>query len=172
MKVTLWISTSVNGMIARSNNTEEFISWESAKLWLEYCKKAGSLVLGRKSYEIFVTWPKAFLTIVSDVPKVVLSSNKNYQVLDDFSVATSPQEVIAILKNKGVTEVVITGGSKSNSSFAKENLIDEVILNIEPVLIGEGLPIFKPETFDLKLKFVEITETKAKTIELHYKVQK
>ena len=40
--------------------------------------------------------------------------------------------------------VVVTGGSKMNSSFAKSGLIDEVILNVEPVIIGEGIPLFDP----------------------------
>ena len=71
---------------------------------------------------------------------------------------------------KGFKSVLLTSGATLNSSFAKLGLIDEVILNVEPVIEGKGIPLFKPEDFELKLELVEMKKSKGKTIQLHYKV--
>ena len=59
-----------------------------------------------------------------------------------------------------------------NTAFAKLGLIDEVILNVEPIIEGKGIPLFKPEVFELKLELIEMKKSKGKTIQLHYKVVK
>lgn len=49
--------------------------------------------------------------------------------------------------------VIVTGGSGINSCFARAGLLDEVVLNVEPIIVGRGIPVFKPRDFDLKQEF-------------------
>lgn len=52
-------------------------------------------------------------------------------------------------------------------------MIDEIIFNIEPVVIGKGIPVFKLEGFDDKrLKLLEIKKLEEGIAQLHYKVIK
>ncbi|HED36787.1 MAG TPA: hypothetical protein ENI76_00860 [Ignavibacteria bacterium] len=84
--------------------------------------------------------------------------------------ASNPKEALEILK--GFNNILITGGSGLNSSFAKENLIDEVIINVESVIIGEGIPLFPSNEFDLNLKLIDVKKLSNDIVQLHYKVTK
>jgi len=166
------MATSLNGIIARKNNEEDFISHDSWLAWLEAIRKSGCLVWGRKTYEIVKTWPKEYFEDIKGVYTITISSDKDYKLESGFNLANSPEDAIEKLRKKGFTEMIVTGGSRINASFAKLGLIDEVVLNIEPDIIGEGIPIFNPEVFDLKLELIQMEKSKGNTIQLHYKVIK
>ena len=85
-------------------------------------------------------------------------------------IAHSPQEALDVLK--GHDEVVIAGGGQLDAAFMKENLIDEMYVDIEPALSGTGIPLFKGEDFDTQLEFLGHKMLSDNEIQLHYKVLK
>ncbi|OGD60719.1 hypothetical protein A3I57_01505 [Candidatus Beckwithbacteria bacterium RIFCSPLOWO2_02_FULL_47_23] len=170
MKVILWMGMSLNGYIAGEDNNEDFISHDCWLAWLDGIRKHGCMVWGRKTHQIVKTWPKAYIEDIKGVKAVVISGDPNYKVSSDFELVNSPQAAIATLEKQGFSSLVLTGGSTLNSSFAKLGLIDEVIVNVEPVIVGKGIPLFKPDVFELKLELIEMRQSKGKTIQLHYKV--
>lgn len=172
MKVILWMGISLNGIIARENNEEDFLSHDCWLAWVEYIHKIGCLLWGRKTHQIVKTWDKQYFNDLKGVKTVVVSGNYNYSVDERFELVSSPKEALEKLTKAGFQSVVLTGGSTLNSSFAKLNLIDEVVLNVEPVIVGKGIPIFNPDLFDLKLELIEMKKSKGQTIQLHYKVIK
>ncbi|MEK7543998.1 MAG: dihydrofolate reductase family protein [Patescibacteria group bacterium] len=172
MKVILRMVTSLNGIIARKKNEEDFISHDSWLVWLEGARASGCVIYGRKTYEIIKTWGQEYLDDLKGINVIVVSTNSTFKVGEGFTVVHSPQEALDQARNFGVKSVTLTGGSHMNSSFAKLGLIDEVILNVEPVVIGEGIPLFDPAFFDLKLELLSMSQSKGKTIQIHYKVIK
>ncbi len=172
MKVILWMGMSLNSMIARDNSEEDFISHDTWLEWLKWIKQSGCLVWGRKTHQIVKTWPKEYFNDIKNVKKIIVSSDLKYDAGDGFSAASSPQQAIEMLSDEGFSSLVLTGGSKLNSSFAQQGLIDEVILNVEPVIIGKGIPLFSSQIFDLKLSFTGMTKLTDDLIQLKYKVQK
>ncbi len=73
---------------------------------------------------------------------------------------------------KSFEKVLITGGAKINSAFAKANLLDEIILNVEPVLVGRGIPLFAPQDFEIKMKLIFTEKTESGIVFLKYEIQK
>ena len=169
MKVILCMVISANGIIAGENNEEEFISDDSWHAWLEVLRQHGCVIWGRKTHQVVKAWPKGYFNDLKKIKVIVVSSNPNYEVGQGFELVNSPEAALKILEKHGFKSVVLTGGSTLNSSFAKQGLIDEVILNIESVIVGKGIPLFKPEVFDLKLELIEMKSSKGKTVQLHYK---
>lgn len=168
----MWMGISLNGYIAGEDNNEDFISHDCWLAWLEAIRKHGCMVWGRKTHEIVKTWPKSYFDDIKGIKVVCVSSDKNFQTGPGFELVDSPQAAIATLEKQGFTSMVLTGGSTLNSAFAKLNLIDEVILNIEPVIEGKGIPLFHHDDFELKLELIEMRPSKGKTIQLHYQVVK
>src|SRR5574339_1305119 len=154
MKVILYMAMSVNGIIARENNEEDFLSHQSWISMLELCKETGTLIWGRKTQEVVKTWDKKYLEEIQSIRKIIVSTEKNLPLEEGFTVVNSPKEALERLQNEGFETALVVGGSTLNSSFAKEGLIDEVILNIDPVIVGKGIPLFKSENFDLNLSLV------------------
>lgn len=172
MRVILGMVISVNGIIAGENNEEEFISHDSWLAWLEIVRKYGCVIWGRKTHQVVQTWPKAYLDDIKGIKVVVVSTQPDFKIGPGFKLADSPQSALKILEEQGFKSVVLTGGSTLNSSFAKAGLIDEVILNIEPVIEGKGIPLYKQEDFELKLELIEMKKSKGKTIQVRYQVIK
>lgn len=161
---------SVNGIIARENNEEDFISHDNWLTWLDAIRPVGNIIWGRKTHEVVKKWPKEYFDDLKGLRIMIISSNPNYEVGEGFELVADPKEALEKLEKDGVKEVIVTGGSTTNSSFAKLGLINEVVLNVEPVVVGKGIPLFKSDEFDMKLELIEMNASRGKTIQLRYKV--
>jgi riboflavin biosynthesis pyrimidine reductase len=69
-------------------------------------------------------------------------------------------------------EVSLTGGGKTNSSFMKKGLVDEIIFDVEPFALGNGIPVFAPQDFGYRLKLLKVKRLHRGILQLHYKVLK
>jgi len=173
MKVTLFMAMSLNGIIARKNGEEDFLSHDNWNSVSELVKSFQNFIIGRKTFEVVKKWTDGYnFDDFKDVMKVVVSGNRNYKLDEEYILASNPKEALEILKEDGFNKILIIGGSGFNSSFAKEKLIDEVILNVESVIIGEGIPLFSSNDFDLNLKLINVKKLPNDIIRLHYKVTK
>lgn len=166
------MAMSLNGIIAREDGREDFLSDTGWKELVRLSTHAGCLIWGRTTYEAVRKWDPKYLQPMKDLVKVILANQSNPVLDPGFVPASSPQQALVSLSNKGFTQVILTGGSTTNSSFAKLDLIDEVMINIEPVIIGQGIPLFKPTEFIQKLELFEVKNLSPQTIQLHYRVKK
>ncbi len=174
MKVTLFMAMSLNSIIARNNGDEDFLSHDNWNSFSKLVNVYRNFIVGRKTYETVKKWNENynFDDFDKDIKKVVVSTNPNYKLKEGYTLATNPKEALKILGNYGFNKALVTGGSGLNSSFAKNNLIDEIILNIEPVIVGKGIPLFSPNNFELDLNLISIKKMPNGILQLHYEVIK
>ena len=162
------MAISANGIIAKNNDDT---SWISDKEWGSYSSmvcKAGCLIVGRKTYYI-LTKQQEFAEF-KDVMLVVVSKENFTTLAPNHVIAHSPKEALKLLKD--YEEVIVAGGGILNASFLAENLIDEIYLDIEPIIFGNGIPIFKDKNFERKLKLIGQKKISDSEIQLHYQVLK
>lgn len=170
MKVTLYMAMSVNGYIARENGDEDFISHENWETLGDLAREYGCLVIGRKTFEAVKMWGEEYsFDSFKDAEKVIVTRNKNFQAGENYTIADSPQEAVERLSGRGFERILVTGGATINSAFMKEGLIDEMILNVEPFVLGRGIRLFTEENFENKLKFISAEEIGGGIIQLRYK---
>lgn len=172
MKIIMFMAMSVNGIIARENGDEDFLSHDN---WIEFaktCNEIGCLIWGRKTYEAVIRWDRNYLDVMKKVKKIIVSSDPNIQLDTRFIHAISSQDAINIAQKSGFQSVILTGGSTNNSSFAVKHLIDEIILNIEYVILGKGIPLFKPEIFQLDLELIGTKKVSNRITQFRFKVYK
>lgn len=168
MKVILYMAVSANGMIAK---LDDDTSWISAEEWESYSKavnKAGCLIVGHRTYNILTNQPE--FSEIENVKLVVLSEEGLETKLPNHLVAHSPKEALELLKD--FEEIIVAGGGITNASFLSENLIDEIYLDVEPIILGEGIPVFRDKNFEAKLKLLETNKISDNELQLHYKVLK
>ena len=142
--------------------------------WIQFvklAKKVGCFIWGRKTYEAVIQWEGNYLKDLEGVKKVIISQS-NLVLKEGFVLVNSPEEVLTMFEKEGFKEVLITGGSILNTAFAKKDLIDEVILDINPAILGEGIPVFNPADFNLSLELIDAEKINDGIVELHYKVKK
>lgn len=171
MRIILTMATSANGMIASPTGSEDFLSHSN---WVQFTKlahKIGCFIWGRKTYQAVTKWEGDYLAELKNIKKIILSQS-NIELGEGFELAHSAEEALTKLEQAGYKEVIITGGATLNTEFAKRGLIDEVILDLNPTILGEGIPIFQPQDFQLSLEFISAEKIAPDIIELHYLVKK
>ncbi len=167
MKVILYMATTANGMIARANDDTDWVSPNEWKQYSQIIKKAGNVIIGRRTYEV-MRRNNEFKRL-GDVKVVVVS--KTLKASKGITIAKSPREAITFLQMRGFTKIMVCGGSQLNSSFLKDKLIDEIYLDVEPIFLGRGILLFANANVEAKLKLVGVKRA-AQGIQLQYKVKR
>lgn len=170
MRVTLFMATSVNGLIARPDYREDFLSRRNWDSFLECASRTGALIWGRKTHEKFRRYGPQYFETMQGFRKVVVSTDRALSLEEGFERAGSPAEAVAVLQGHGLQEATLAGGSILNTSFAEEGLIDAVEVNIESVVVGRGIPLFAPGTFDLALQLSDVKQLGDGLVQLRYVV--
>ena len=162
------MAMTVNGIIAKENDETPW----SNPVWKNYYRIAKSfkaIILGRRTFAIMKD-VNEFDKIGN--PFVAVVGHENAHVHSNSSFVKSPQAALQLLKKKKFSKVLLGGGSKVNAAFMKEGLVDEIYLDVEPLLFGKGFRLFTDEAFERKLKLIGIRKLAKDIIELHYKVRK
>ena len=168
MKVVLYMATTVNSYIAKENGD---CPWSDA-VWDSYytiAKQFKALILGSVTYEIMKNANE--FEKIGD-PFTVVVASKPVAKRAHVAFVTSPRDALKLLKEKGFAKVLVGGGGRVNASFMKEQLIDEVILDVEPLVFGKGIKLFADEEFETALELIEVKRLSGHTIQLRYKVKK
>jgi dihydrofolate reductase len=164
------MTTTVNGIIAKYDDSADFITPAESTNYVVAVKAAGAVIVGRRTYEILSTQPE-FQEFLKAGVKMVAVSQGDFKVQDaNHSVARSPQEALEIVKD--FDEVIVAGGGKIDAAFLDANLIDEIYLDIEPNIVSEGIALFSEGKSDRALKFLDSKMFSENEIQLHYQVLK
>lgn len=166
------MAMSLNGIIASKSGSEDFLSDENWESFSELAKKHGCFIVGRKTYEAVQKWPDYNFNNIDAKLKIVISSDKGLKLNSPFSLADSPKNAIKKAADANFKSAILAGGSMINSAFMAENLINEVIVNIEPVILGGGIPIFGEKEFEKRLSLIETVKITNDILQVRYIVNK
>jgi len=175
MGVILYMATTINGLIAKENDN---VSWISETEWGNFSgmiKKTGNMIIGKRTYKIMLKNDEFNRSNLNEIKTVVLTNDASLEIHNPqfIFIAKSPKEATNILFNQGFKIIVVCGGGELNGSFMKENLVDEIYLDIEPTAFGKGIKLFGDKTnFETKLEVIGVKNTSPNEIQIHYKVLK
>lgn len=169
MKVILYMAITTNGFIAKENDDTGFVSENSWKEYQKFVSESNCIIVGRRTYEI--------------IPREEFTKNKVYIVFTekaDLEEKTdnirftneNPKLVLKSLEKEGFDRVLVAGGGTLNASFMTGNLIDEIYLDIEPIILGQGTPLFRDKDFERNLKLLGQKKINDNEIQLHYEIFK
>jgi len=167
MKVVLYMAMTLNGYIAKETDETPWskVVWNS---YYKIAKKFNALIIGRRTYELMKE-ANEFEKIGN--PFTVVLTKQRMQGNRNTEFAASPQDAINVLKKKGFTKVMLGGGGKVNGAFISEGLIDEIYLDVEPIIFGKGVRLFADADFEKKLTLLSVKKLSSNIIQLHYSVK-
>jgi dihydrofolate reductase len=170
MKIILIAAISADGKIAQSQNQNslEWTSKEDTAFFVAKTKEAGVVVMGRRTFETIGKPLKGRrLIVLSEVLPLTKGESEGVLLEGVEFVNLKPQDLVQRLKQEGVGELVIAGGSSVYSQFLAAGLVTDVYLTVEPVLFGSGIPL--AQGFErIQLSLVEVTKLNEQTVLLHY----
>jgi dihydrofolate reductase len=82
------------------------------------------------------------------------------------------RDLILKLKNEQGKNIFIDGGGEIVNALLKETLIDECIISIIPILLGNGKRLFENERPEQRLTLIDTKVYDTGLVKLHYKIVK
>lgn len=145
-------------------------------------EKADIALYGRVTYEMMQSyWPTAaeqpnaskhdieHAEWYSKVSKVVLSKTMSQKQLANTTIiADNVASNINKIKEQGDKNILIFGSPAASDSLLGLGLIDEFWILVNPVLLGNGRPLFKSVSEITKLNLIESKAFLCGVIALHY----
>lgn len=168
MKVTLYIAATINGFIARNDDSTPW-SDEEWNAYIDVVKRVGNIIIGSKTYEIMKIEE---LERIGNPFTVVISSKQSNNENPNVVFASSPEEALKVLTERNYTETLLNGGSQTIDAFTKKNLIDEIMIDVEPYIFGSGKPLILPSNLEYKLSLKDFKKIGNNTVQLYYTVVK
>ena len=179
-KVTLGLANSLDNFIARQDGGSDWLHWsdEVAEISARFMKTVDVLVMGRKTYEVMLaagetSYPGATNYVFTRSAKKAAALRKrvgkkaNLKIVSDDAVT-----LIRQLKSTTGKGIVIFGGGELASNLFNADLIDEVVLNVHPVILGSGIPLFPKIERQINLELFKVKRLKNSCIVLSYRVQR
>ena len=169
----VFIAISLDGYIADKNHGIEWLDTfpipENMDMgYVAFNSEIDALVMGRNSFEkvlsFDIDWPydKPVFVLSNTLSEIPDSLNEQVFLLNG-----PIEEILDQIHSKGYHNLYIDGG-KTIQSFLEQDLIDEMIITIIPVLLGEGLPLFSKLSSQLKFECIETKLYMNKIVQNHF----
>jgi dihydrofolate reductase len=161
MKATVYIATSVDGFIAKSDGDIEWLHNPDYAIegedmgYAEFTSSYDCLLMGKNSFEkvhSFGFWPyEGKRTVVlskslKDLPKELADKAE----LSSLGI----RDLVSKLESEGVKHLYVDGGSLIQS-FLKEKMITDIIITQIPILLGDGISLFAKGGIENQLELIE-----------------
>lgn len=176
-KVTLGLANSLDNYIARKDGGYDWLHWskEVAEISAKFMKTVDTILIGRKTYDVMLAFGQ---THYPGAKNYVFSRSKSKGAAlkkkagDNAEVVT--EDVAAFvrkLKRKKGKGIVVFGGGDLGKSLFAAGLIDEIVLNIHPVLLGSGVPLFHQMKEQIDLELLDCKILKGGYLAVTYRVK-
>ena len=169
MKLTVYMATSIDGLITRGDNDSDWVSKTDWDQFYSYIQANDAVIMGRKTMEQFgEDFP------IEGPINIVLSRNNDLHKETDSLVILSanPQDIIELARKRSLNNLLLIGGSETNKQFIKAGLVDEIVLSVHPLVIGSGLHLFGNEPLDVNLELKSTKSINNELVQIVYKVIK
>jgi dihydrofolate reductase len=146
--VVLSAGMSLDGYIARTNGAVDFLVMPEDYSMASFFTTIDTAIMGRKTFDASLALDrKQALTMASQMETYVFSRSEPAGKRNGVTyVSESPATLVGRLRQRPGKNIFLMGGGELARSFLQADLVDELLLGIVPVLLGEGIPLF-PSSF-------------------------
>lgn len=186
-KIVISLHTTLDGFVAGPNGEMDWIKFDDALFDLvgKFTNEADTALYGRVTYEMMQGyWPTAadqpnatkhdieHSSWYNRVEKVVISKTMKGQQIDKTTIVSDNiTEEIQKIKNGEGGNIMIFGSPSAAHTLMEHNLIDEYWLFVNPVLLGEGIPVFPKIKNRVDLELVNVVRFEYGVTGLNYRVK-
>jgi dihydrofolate reductase len=135
----------------------------------EFYDSIDTLVMGRKTYDFFEKFnqkpdrKKAHWVFSRTLTSGLAGVNFTSEDAKTFAQR---------LRGESGKDVWLMGGAENIALFLDAGEVDEIIVAVIPVLIGEGIPLIAPRHRNIELKLIESKTFEDGVVRLHYAVNR
>lgn len=170
MQVTVEMASSINGLIAYENGSEDFLLERNYQIMLDFLKSYDCLVWGNITFKNVMSWGEDYINDLKDVTVIVFSKSDIKYSFENVYVVNSMEDFYKLCEGKNINKVFVSGGARTNTMFMKEDIVNEVIINYNPYVLNKGINLFLGDFFEKKLVLDKIVREQEDIVQVWYKV--
>ncbi|MBC8070600.1 MAG: dihydrofolate reductase family protein [Deltaproteobacteria bacterium] len=143
MQTTLWATLTANGNYQR-NDPEFPPRPEALADFAAHVRDHGNFIVGRTTFEQFARQPAGRAPDGEGLgtPTIVVVTRAT---IPGVLTATSPAHALELLRERGFMRALVSGGARLHNSFLAADLIDQLVVDVAPVLEDPGFALVLPE---------------------------
>jgi dihydrofolate reductase len=169
-KVKFRVANSLDNYIARKDGSVDWILHddEANSSLADFWRTIDTVLWGRKTYDIV----KGRMPVYKGVKNYVFSrtmkesADKGVEIINGDVV-----EFVRNVRNQEGRDIFVMGGGELAKSLFEADLIDEVGINIHPILLGSGIPLFHEMKGQINLELLEYKSLNNGCVLLSYRVK-
>jgi dihydrofolate reductase len=139
-KIILFIASSLDGFIAGKSGEIDWLFTDQDYGYTKFFNTIGVVIMGRKTYDQALT----FGEYPFKGKESFVFSRSRADATDENVKFISGDVAIFVdsLRSQHGKDIWLVGGSELIQQFLKHDLIDEFVISIHPIILGEGIPLF------------------------------
>ena len=168
-RVVLYIACSLDGYIARSDGRVDWLFTDQDYGFTDFLGSVDAVLLGRKTHDVMVELGERFVAgkknyIFSRHPTAAHPPEVEY-------VAGDPRALVDRLRSAPGRDIWLVGGGDLLGQFLDADLVDDMIVFVHPIVLGEGIPLFPGTRRWVDLVLRRTQEFSSGLVELRYEVK-
>jgi dihydrofolate reductase len=171
--LSLFIATSLDGYIAKPDDDLSFLKIVEKEGedygYAEFTSTIDTIILGRKTYDWVLGKIGASHYDNGERNVYVITRTERPGVGKTKFYTGEITELVRQLKSENGKNIYCDGGAEIVNELLKNDLIDEFIISVIPVLVGDGTRLFKDGRPEQQLTLINTKTFDTGLTQLHYK---
>ncbi len=170
-QLIVYIAMSLDGYIAKPNDDLGFLSIVEQEGqdygYTDFVKTVDAVIVGRKTYDKVISMGFDFphadkdAYIITRIPRPNIGPVKFY--------SGHLKSLVHKLKSENGKNIFCDGGAEIVNELLKDNLVDEFIISVIPILLGDRIRLFKDGRPEQKLELVSTKQFSKGLTQLHFR---
>ncbi|HEX7366350.1 MAG TPA: dihydrofolate reductase family protein [Pelobium sp.] len=169
-KVILYIATSLDGYIAKRDGDLGFLSLVEQNGqdygYAEFIKTVDTVIVGRKTYDKVIAMGYNFPHVDKNCYILTRTSKEGIGAVKFYT--GDVKTLVEKLKSENGKTIFCDGGAETATELIKNDLIDEYIISVIPILLGDGISLFKDGRPEQQLELISTKQFEKGLAQLHY----
>jgi dihydrofolate reductase len=175
-KLSLFIATSLDGYIAKPNDDLSFLKLVEKEGedygYADFTSTIDTLIIGRKTYDYVLKEIGSAHYDNGQKDVYVITRTERPGIGRTTFYTGSLTELVQRLKSQSGKNIYCDGGAEIINELLKDDLIDELIISIVPILVGNGTRLFKDDRPEQMLELLHAKTFDTGLTQLHYRRKK
>lgn len=175
-KLSLFIATSLDGYIAKPNDDLSFLKLVEKEGedygYAEFTETIDTIIIGRKTYDYVLKEIGSSHYDNGDRNVFVITRTEKPSIGKTSFYTGNLTDLIQRLKSESGKNIYCDGGAEIINELLKNDLVDEFIISVIPVLVGSGTRLFNDGRPEQLLELMSSKTFDKGLTQLHYKRKK
>jgi dihydrofolate reductase len=173
MRKVMWgAAVSLDLYLAGPDEALDWLRWsdDAAAISAASWRGVDTLLMGRKTYEFAARSGGGGDGGASKIRTFIFSRTMTEAPAGAELVASDPAAFVGRLRQENGGDIIVMGGGALASALIEGGVVDEIGLNVHPLLLGGGIPFFRPIARRVALALVEARPIAKDCVFLRYRL--